>query len=261
MPPRRGRLPAPGRATSPAPPTGSRSRQPESGTRWFHNKWRFDQRRGLLLARLALAEQDAAAALEAAEPVAAAAEERGDARYAVLGRLVRATAQARLGEPVDAAAADADLDALAEVAALEGWWLAADVADATGRRTPGRPPSGWPTTWPARRPTAARRSGGRSRGWGECLEWSRRESALATTAPFSDRPLLNHRPRPSQHRPRLLNHRPRPLNHRPATASMTSGANRSPVRRPPRPRRRRTTPGVVGQAGRERCAGAACPSR
>ena len=69
----------------------------ESGTRWFHNKWRFDQRRGLLLARLALAEQDAAAALDAAEPVAAAAEERGDARYAVLARLVRATAQARLG--------------------------------------------------------------------------------------------------------------------------------------------------------------------
>ncbi len=104
----------------------------ESGTRWFHNKWRFDQRRGLLLARLALAEQDAAVALDAAEPVAAAAEERGDARYAVLARLVRATAQARLGEPVDESRLAADLDALVGVAALEGWWLAADVADATG---------------------------------------------------------------------------------------------------------------------------------
>jgi DNA-binding SARP family transcriptional activator len=104
----------------------------ESGTRWFHNKWRFDQRRGLLLARLALAEQQAAAALDAAEPVAAAAEERGDARYTVLARLVRATAQARLGEPVDEAVLASDLDALAGVAALEGWWLAADVADATG---------------------------------------------------------------------------------------------------------------------------------
>ena len=106
--------------------------QTESGTRWFHNKWRFDQRRGLLLARMALAEREAAAALDAAEPVAAAAEERGDARYAVLARLVRATAQARLGEPVDESPSPADLDALAEVAALEGWWLAADVADATG---------------------------------------------------------------------------------------------------------------------------------
>jgi hypothetical protein len=104
----------------------------ESGTRWFHNKWRFDQRRGLLQARHALAEHDAAAALASAEPVVAAAEDRGDARYAVLGRLVRATALARRGEAVDAPALDADLDALPGVAALEGWWLAADLADATG---------------------------------------------------------------------------------------------------------------------------------
>ena len=104
----------------------------ESGTRWFHNKWRFDQRRGLLLARLALAEQDAVAALEAADQVAEAAEERGDARYAVLARLVRETSHARLGQPVDEPVLTADLDALPEVAALEGWWLAADVADATG---------------------------------------------------------------------------------------------------------------------------------
>ena len=104
----------------------------ESGARWFHNKWRFDQRRLLLLARLALAEHDASAALTAAEAVVVAAEERGDARYVVLGRLVRATARARLGASVDQAALAADLDALAGVAALEGWWLAADVADATG---------------------------------------------------------------------------------------------------------------------------------
>jgi hypothetical protein len=77
-------------------------------------------------------EQDSAAALDAAEQVVAAAEGRGDARYAVLGRLVRATALARRGQPVDAAALDADLETLAGVAALEGWWLAADVADATG---------------------------------------------------------------------------------------------------------------------------------
>ncbi len=104
----------------------------ESGARWFHNKWRFDQRRLLLLARLGLADRDAAAALDAAESVAAVAEERGDERYAVLARLVQATAQARLGRPVDHEALTTDLDRLGEVAALEGWWLAADVADATG---------------------------------------------------------------------------------------------------------------------------------
>ena len=35
----------------------------ESGSRRFHNKWRFDQRRGLILARLGLAGDDPAAAL------------------------------------------------------------------------------------------------------------------------------------------------------------------------------------------------------
>jgi DNA-binding SARP family transcriptional activator/RecA/RadA recombinase len=104
----------------------------ESGSRWFHNKWRFDQRMLLLRARLALAERDAAAALAAADPVVAAAEARGDARYAVLGRLVRATATARRGHTVDGVRLDSDLEQLSEVAALEGWWLAADVADATG---------------------------------------------------------------------------------------------------------------------------------
>jgi hypothetical protein len=103
-----------------------------SGARWFHNKWRFDQRRLLLTARVALADRDAAAALSAADQVAAGAEERGDLRYAVLGRLVRATAQARLGETIDQERLDTDLDRLPGVAALEGWWLAADVADAAG---------------------------------------------------------------------------------------------------------------------------------
>jgi hypothetical protein len=64
--------------------------------------------------------------------VATAAEERGDARYAVIARLVRATALARLGEPVDVLQVSADLAALEDVAVLEGWWLAADVGDATG---------------------------------------------------------------------------------------------------------------------------------
>jgi hypothetical protein len=103
-----------------------------SGARWFHNKWRFDQRRLLVTARVALADRDAAAALAAAESVVVGAEQRGDLRYGVLGRLVRATARAGLGEAPDADQLDADLDRLPGVAALEGWWLAADVADATG---------------------------------------------------------------------------------------------------------------------------------
>jgi DNA-binding SARP family transcriptional activator len=104
----------------------------ESGTRWFHNKWRFDQRRLILLARLALAQHDAAAAGSAADQAVSAAEQRGDARYAVLGRLVGAVASAHSREGVDGADLGRDLDALPGVAALEGWWLAADVADATG---------------------------------------------------------------------------------------------------------------------------------
>ena len=106
--------------------------QAESGARWFHNKWRFDQRRLLLTARVALADRDATTAMEAAEAVAVGAEERGDQRYAVLGRVVLATAQARLGTSVDSERLGVDLDRLRDVAALEGWWLAADIADATG---------------------------------------------------------------------------------------------------------------------------------
>ena len=129
--------------------TGSAVAETESGARWFHNSWRFDQRRGLLLARLALAEHDAAAALDAAEPVAAAAEERGDARYAVLARLVRATAQARLGR------------------AGRRVRLAADL-DAARRRWPRSRAGGWPPTSPtrpARRTPGPRpRAAGRARG-------------------------------------------------------------------------------------------------
>ena len=57
---------------------------------------------------------------------------RGDRRYATIARLVAATADARLGRTVDPAALAADLDRLPAVAAVEAWWLAADVADATG---------------------------------------------------------------------------------------------------------------------------------
>ncbi len=158
-----------------------------SGARWFHNKWRFDQRRLLLTARVALADRDATNALAAAESVVSGAEERGDLRYAVLGRLVRATAEARLGEPVDAPALAEDLDRLPAVAALEGWWLAADVADATDSQHARVMAQQLGEPWPARPASGARPSA----GW-----WPPEACDQAT-----------------------------------ATASTTSGANRSAVRR------------------------------
>ena len=100
--------------------------------RWFHNRWRAEQRAGVIRARLGLAGGDAAAALDAATTVAETAQTRGDRRYATIARLVAATAGARLGHDVDHAALAADLDRLPAVAAVEAWWLAADVADATG---------------------------------------------------------------------------------------------------------------------------------
>jgi DNA-binding SARP family transcriptional activator len=103
----------------------------ESGAHWFHNKWRFDQRLGVLSALLCLADHDAGGALERARPLIDAAEARGDRRYEVLTRLVGAVASARLGTAYDVDAVDRDLDRLAEVAALEGWWLAAELAEAS----------------------------------------------------------------------------------------------------------------------------------
>ena len=101
-------------------------------TRWFHNRWRAEQRCGVITARLHLATGNADAALTAARATAEAAGARGDARYAVLGRLVAARAAARIGEGIDVDALDADLSGLHHVAGLEAWWMAADVAADTG---------------------------------------------------------------------------------------------------------------------------------
>ena len=105
----------------------------ESGTRWFHNKWRFDQRRLLLLSRLALAEHDAGRCPGRGRT---GGGRGGGARRRAVRRPRAAGARDRRGparpsrSTVERLAAD--LDRLGDVAALEGWWLAADVADATG---------------------------------------------------------------------------------------------------------------------------------
>ena len=112
--------------------------QAEAEQRWFHNKWRFDQRLGTLRARLALAAGDPAQAIDHADAVVTAATRGGDRRYQVLGRLLRETAEARhrpgpvRPDPARSDRLDSDLALLGEVAALEGWWIAADVAEATG---------------------------------------------------------------------------------------------------------------------------------
>ncbi len=191
----------------------------ESGTRWFHNKWRFDQRRGLLLARLALAEQDAAAALDAAEPVAAAAEERGDARYAVLARLVRATAQARLGAPVD------------------------EPRPRRGPRRPGR--------------------GGRARGL-VAGRRRRRRDRIGVRPGHGDAAgrARGPRGRPSSAQAFRTVAAARLGAQATATASTTTGANRSPVRRTASTASATSAvAGVGGQRVHEARAGAAPPSR
>lgn len=100
--------------------------------RWFHNRWRAEQRAGVITARLQLAGGSSADALATAIATTTAAEGRGDARYATIGRLLIARARGRLGLAIDDALVLHDVAALAGLAALESWWLAADVADDTG---------------------------------------------------------------------------------------------------------------------------------
>jgi len=96
------------------------------------NRWRCEQRSGILAARLHLLAGDAGDALTWAGEVADVAVGRGDVRYSTIARLMHARAQARLGEAVDEQQVHADLERLPEVAAIEAWWLAADVAADTG---------------------------------------------------------------------------------------------------------------------------------
>jgi len=115
-------------------PAGEALAEATSGMqqRWFHNRWRAEQRAGMITARMQLAEGSSADALATATAATVAAEERGDARYATIGRLLVARAVGRLGHVVDQSAVMSDVASLPGVAALESWWLAADVADDTG---------------------------------------------------------------------------------------------------------------------------------
>jgi len=99
--------------------------------RWFHNQWRFDSRLGILRARVALAAGEDEMAARHANRVRCAAAERGDRRYRAISGVVEATALARAGRRYDVADVGRELALLPEVAALESWWLAAELAAAT----------------------------------------------------------------------------------------------------------------------------------
>ena len=141
---------------SPRPRTGSPSRRPSRAPGASTTSGASTSGAGLLLARLGLAEREPAAALEAAESVAAAAEERGDQRYAVLGRLVRATALGRLGETVDLPQVTADLSVARRGRGARG------LVAGRRRRRRDRAGAGDRHRHPARRPRRAR--GGSARG-------------------------------------------------------------------------------------------------
>ncbi len=108
------------------------STMPDYSASWVNNRWRCEQRAGIIAARLHLANGSPLEALDAAQEVAAAAHERGDRRYATFADLMIARANARLGRAIEADAIGSQLERLTTVAGMESWWFAADVADDTG---------------------------------------------------------------------------------------------------------------------------------
>lgn len=98
----------------------------------FVNRWRADLRSRLISARLALAQGSLDEASALAGAVSEDARELSASRYVVLARLVQARSRMTAGEPEDLDEVGRLLDRLVEVAGLEAWWLAAEVAAETG---------------------------------------------------------------------------------------------------------------------------------
>jgi DNA-binding SARP family transcriptional activator/tetratricopeptide (TPR) repeat protein len=90
--------------------------------------WRLELKLRLLQGRFALANGDSEQALAIAEALAARAVEIGVPRYTSVARLLGHRARARLGMPVDLAAAEADLDLLDRSVAVEAWWWTGEMA-------------------------------------------------------------------------------------------------------------------------------------
>lgn len=102
----------------------------QDGTMVWHQQHRF----ATLRARLCLAEDDADAAMALASSVADDAAGRGARRAELLARAVVLEARARRGEVLDPNDARHTVDALAPLAGLERWRVAASLAGATGWR-------------------------------------------------------------------------------------------------------------------------------
>ena len=90
--------------------------------------WRLAMKLQLLEAQVQLLSGDAEAALSTARGLVASAADAGVPRYRACGRLVEHRAGAALGEPVDAAAAWADLHAAEQAVGVEAWWWAGRTA-------------------------------------------------------------------------------------------------------------------------------------
>ncbi|HEY2427503.1 MAG TPA: hypothetical protein VGI06_01135, partial [Acidimicrobiales bacterium] len=90
-------------------------------------RWRHRLRSRLMRARVSLAAGDAQAAAVGAEALVADAGALGSARVEVQARMVGYLARRRLGEPVDLADADRDLERLGGVAGIEAWWITAEM--------------------------------------------------------------------------------------------------------------------------------------
>lgn len=94
--------------------------------------WRLAMKLQLLLAQLHLLRDEPSAALTVARDLAAAAGAAGVPRYDACARLLVHRAAHALGEPVDAAAAWRDLQAVEAAVGIEAWWWAGSTGAALG---------------------------------------------------------------------------------------------------------------------------------
>ena len=98
----------------------------------FNNRWRCQARATLVRARIHLATGEPEVAFDWALGTREVSEARGEQRYATLGRLLVARAQAQLGQQVDLDQVDTDLTSLSQLAGLEAWWITAETAADVG---------------------------------------------------------------------------------------------------------------------------------
>ena len=135
----------------PGDPDGARARLAEAAA-LLHGDlvfgWRLDLKHQLVTGRLALLSGDPGQAAAVAAGLESRAAALGVPRYASVARLLRHRADRALGQPVDLACVQADLDLLDASVAVEAWWwtgeVAAEFANPPGWTGPWTAPPGWP---------------------------------------------------------------------------------------------------------------------